>query len=174
MNIHLLSQRGDGYVNDGFMEERMSRRPRVPPEIMTDMIAHARQAYPAEACGIISGTQDALTRLTRCRNVQDEDPLNGSNSSREGYTVALEDLVAVLREGRARGEEIRAIYHSHVDKGAYFSDEDKRVATWGGKPVWPGVDYIVVSVMLGKPKEANLFTWNEGRRDFEGARLEMP
>jgi proteasome lid subunit RPN8/RPN11 len=156
------------------MEERMSRRPRVPPEIMTDMVAHARQAYPAEACGIISGTQDALTRLTRCRNVQDDDPVSGSRSSREGYTIAPEDLVAVLREGRARGEEIRAIYHSHVDEGAYFSEEDKRVATWDGKPVWPGVDYIIVSVMKGEPEEVNLFTWNGERRDFEGASLEMP
>jgi len=149
-------------------------RPSVPPEILTGVLTHAREAYPSEACGIITGTKDALMRLTRCRNVQDEDPVSRARSSREGYTIAPKDIAAVMRDARVRGEEIRIIYHSHVDEDAYFSPEDRRVATWDGEPVWPGVDHIVVSVMGGEPREAKLFMWDEERRDFTGATLEVP
>lgn len=151
---------------------------RIPHAIasgmMAEMIAHAREAYPAEACGIITGTARALTVLNRCTNVQDADPQNPSRTARDGYTIDPGEMFRILGAARGRGEDIRIIYHSHVDAGAYFSAEDKRMATWDGEPVYPGVGYIVISVRGGESCEVNLFTWDEEARDFEGAPLEMP
>jgi proteasome lid subunit RPN8/RPN11 len=142
------------------------------------MAAHAREAYPAEACGIIIGTEERLTRLARCRNAQDElhaeDPAAYPRTSRDGYSIHPADMFAVMKEARERGEAFRVVYHSHVDAGAYFSDEDKRVATWDGEPTYPETAHVVISVMGGEPKEANLFRWNPERREFDGEALELP
>ncbi len=147
---------------------------RIPTDMLAEMLAHAREAYPAEACGIVTGTSHALTRITRCANVQDADPQNPSRTSRDGYTLDPGEMFRILRDARKRGEDVRVIYHSHVDAGAYFSAEDKRMATWDGEPVYPGVGHIVIGVQRGEPREASLFTWNEETRDFEGDPLEMP
>jgi proteasome lid subunit RPN8/RPN11 len=82
-------------------------------------------------------------------------------------------MFRILRDAHGRGGT-QVIYHNHVDTGAYFSAEDKRMATWDGEPVYPGVGYIVISVHGSEPREANLFTWNEEARDFEGVPVEIP
>ena len=61
---------------------------------------------------------------------------------------------------------MRVIYHSHVDAGAYFSEEDERIALSEGGPAYPGVSYLVVSVTGGKVGEASLFAWDERKRAF--------
>jgi len=150
----------------------------IPVPMLRAMVAHAREAYPAEACGIVIGTTERLTKLTRCRNVQDElhaeDPATHPRTSRDGYSIHPQDMFLVMREARERGEAFRVIYHSHVDAGAYFSEEDKRVATWDGEATYPEAAHVVVSVMGGEPKEINLFLWNPERRDFDGKALELP
>ncbi len=142
--------------------------------MLIEMLAHARQAWPAEACGIITGTSAALTRLTRCTNVQDADPQNPSRTAREGYTIDPGEMFLILRDARGRGEDIRIIYHSHVEAGAYFSPEDRRMATWDDEPLYPGVGYVVIGVFGGDPREASLFRWNGETRDFEGTSLVIP
>lgn len=75
-------------------------------EHLDAMIAHAREAAPAECCGLIggvSGTQ--ASSFYRLRNVTAEPELR--------YEAAPEDLFAAQREMRQRGEELLAIYHSH-------------------------------------------------------------
>jgi len=150
---------------------------KIPEFMMEEMIAHARETYPAEACGIITGTSGGLTVLTRCRNVQDElhaeDPELHPRTSRDGFSVDPIEMLQIMRAARERGEDFKIIYHSHVDADAYFSEEDKRVATWEGEPTYPGVGYIVISVYGGEPKSANLFHWSEEKGDFEGVSLEV-
>jgi proteasome lid subunit RPN8/RPN11 len=156
----------------------MGETPEIPLAMMQEMFAHAEKAYPQEACGIITGTGTRLTRLTRCRNAQDElhaaDPERYPRSSRDGYNIDPRDMFEILRGAEACGEEIKIIYHSHVDAGAYFSQEDKQAATWEGEPTYPDVAHIVISVMAGTPESASLYRWNADRRDFEGGPLEMP
>jgi len=147
---------------------------RIPPDMLAEMLRHARAAWPAEACGIITGTTGALTHLARCTNVQDADPQNPARTARDGYTIDPGEMFRILRDARGRGEDIRIIYHSHVDAGAYFSPEDRRMATWDGEPLYPGVGYVVIGVFGRVPREASLFRWNGEARDFEGAPLEIP
>ncbi len=78
-------------------------------EHLEAMIAHAREAAPAECCGLIggfagfSGTQ--AKSLYRLRNVTADPEVR--------YEAAPEDLFAAQRQMRERGEELLAIYHSH-------------------------------------------------------------
>ena len=150
----------------------------VPLPMLKAMIAHARESYPSEACGIVIGTPEKLSHLSPCRNIQDElhveDPETYPRTSRDGYTIHPEDMVSVMREARERGEDFRVIYHSHIDTGAYFSEEDKRVATWEEEPTYPDVAYIVIAVIEGEAREVNIFSWNAEQRNFEAESLALP
>ena len=80
------------------------------------------------------------------------------------------------------------IYHSHINVGAYFSEEDKKQATYDGNLLYPGVNYLVIDVTKdsadsgaarsaanavpdpvrvgGEVRGAKLFGWNSEKKDF--------
>lgn len=106
----------------------------------------------------------ALSRLRPCRNAQDDyhmrDPERFPRTSRSGYFIDPRELMRVYKEAGEEGEEIRIIYHSHIDTGAQFSEEDLRVAAPEGQPAYPGVEYLVISVREGQVGESLLFHWD--------------
>ena len=132
---------------------------------------HAEADYPAEACGVLLVRPGAVEerRLRACRNIQDElhakDPGRFPRTARTAYYIAHEDLLDI---GRREGEgfEVRVIYHSHVDAGAYFSETDRRQAVVGGDPAYPGAVYVVTSVVRGAVDAVAAFRWDVARRDF--------
>lgn len=70
------------------------------------IFAYAREADPAECCGLIGGTGDGKARsIYSLRNVAADKIIS--------YEAAPEDLFAAQRQMRERGEELLAIYHSH-------------------------------------------------------------
>jgi proteasome lid subunit RPN8/RPN11 len=70
------------------------------------LIAYAREADPAECCGLIGGDEDGRAQsIYSLRNV--------AINSNAAYEAAPEDLFAAQRQMRERGEELLAIYHSH-------------------------------------------------------------
>jgi proteasome lid subunit RPN8/RPN11 len=154
----------------------MMRPPAIAREFLQEISRQAEREYPHECCGMIMGPArdpGALSRLRPCVNVQDKyhalDPVTFPRAARTAYFIDPAELLAIQKENRTKDEEdeeIRVIYHSHIDTGAYFSDEDKAVACQGGSPVYPDVRYLVVSVMGGKAGEVNLFRWDEAKRDF--------
>jgi len=146
---------------------------RVPEEFLAEIFKQAQREYPSECCGMIFGPRsdsNQMSRLKGFRNVQDlyheKDPANFPRTAQTAYFIEPAELLAVHKGLRKKGEEIRVIYHSHIDRGAYFSEEDKRAATPDGEPAYGGADYLVVSVVKGKVKDANLFRWDPKKRDF--------
>ena len=69
------------------------------------IFAYAKQADPAECCGLVGGSDSRVTSIYPLNNVA-ADP----NVS---YEAAPEDLFAAQRQMRERSEELLAIYHSH-------------------------------------------------------------
>lgn len=150
----------------------------IPPSYLEKMKAQAERDYPNETCGILVGPKAAPNQIAGffpCRNVQDEyhalDPVSFPRTAQTAYFMDPENLLSLQRESRQKGEEVRVIYHSHNDAGAYFSEEDERIALSGGKPVYPGVAYVVISVMKGKTGEIRLFQWDANQRSFVGRSL---
>jgi proteasome lid subunit RPN8/RPN11 len=141
---------------------------------------HAEADYPAEACGVLLVRPGAVPgateerRLRPCRNIQDElhakDPGRFPRTARTAYYIAHEDLLEI---GRREGEgfEVRVIYHSHVDAGAYFSETDRRNAMMGDEPCYPGATYVVTSVMSGRVDAMAAFRWDPARREFAGVEM---
>ena len=145
----------------------------IPPAYLEKIRRQAEQDYPKETCGILIGPrnrQREVSGIYPCRNVQDEyhakDPVSFPRDSRTAYFIDPRDLLRIQKEAREKGCEIRVIYHSHVEAGAYFSEEDQRTALSEGQPAYPGVSYLVVSVQGGKVGETSLFAWDENQRVF--------
>lgn len=111
-----------------------------------EMVGHAEAAYPEECCGILLGAQEGgqhVTFAVRCAN-------QAAGSSRNRFLIDPEQLLEVRSQGRAAGLDIVGFYHSHPDKGAYFSESDIRHC-------WPLFANIVLSVERGRLREAKAF-----------------
>lgn len=118
----------------------------LPAAIRDEIVAHARESAPHEACGLLAGRGGRATRVIRCPNLAD-DPLRR-------YVM---DPGAVLRALRAMSDagetsadgdegEPLAIYHSHVFSGPYPSPTDRAEARW------PSSFYVLVSVRAAEPE----------------------
>ena len=146
----------------------------IPDSFLMAILNEAERAYPEECCGFILGSADqpkSFSQLRPCRNLQNlyhqHDPENFPRTAESAYFVDPKELLLIQKEARLAKEAIRIIYHSHIDGASYFSEEDCRMAAPDGDPVYPGVDYLVVSVMKGKARGYHLFHWDPLRRDFQ-------
>lgn len=135
--------------------------------VIEEIGLHAQEAYPAEACGVLVREGDGL-RSIRFENIQDKlhaiDPERFPRTSKTAYNMNTLKLHKLWEN-----KTLEVIYHSHVEFGAYFSDEDHAGALTPdtGEPVFPGVDYLVLSLMEQKPAAVGLFRFSKesGRYD---------
>lgn len=105
----------------------------LAPDLLAEMYRHCAAGYPDEACGILLGPTDGVAdRVAPCNNIQNDlhaaDPVAHRRDARTAYLIDPKDLFRLTREARDQDAEFKAIFHSHADVGAYFSDEDQRQA----------------------------------------------
>ena len=125
-------------------------------EHLDEMFAHAREASPAECCGLIGGGRKKARTVYRLRNVA-RDP-------RVGYEAAPEELFAAQRRMRERGEVLFGIYHSHPRSlEPVPSEADVRLA------YYPSAIYFIIG--LGAQAET-LRAFRISERDASWARIE--
>jgi proteasome lid subunit RPN8/RPN11 len=148
---------------------------RLAREVVSEVFAHARECYPEECCGILTGPPGGdPARAVRCTNVQDQQVARGEATldARRAFFIDPIELHRALKAAEARGEEVRAIYHSHVDAEAYLSESDlKGALAPDGGPAWPGAAWLVVAVHEGVVREAALYEWRPDAGGFEGRRV---
>ena len=102
------------------------------------IFAYARQAAPAECCGLIGGDGGRATSLYAMRNV--------AANAHTAYEAAPEDLFAAQRQMRERGEQLLAIYHSHPRATQpQPSETDVRLA------YYPQAIYFIVGLAAEQP-----------------------
>jgi [CysO sulfur-carrier protein]-S-L-cysteine hydrolase len=103
-------------------------------EHLEAMIAHAREAAPAECCGLVGGIAGTrASSLYRLRNVTAEPEVR--------YEAAPEDLFAAQRQMRERGEELLAIYHSHPR-----AEEPSPSETDIRQAFYPSATYLIIGL----------------------------
>ncbi len=103
----------------------------LPEKIYEEIIAHAREGYPEEICGLLAGKGERVTELHRAQNVAEDRIMN--------YVVDPQTLFKQV-EFEERGERLTAIYHSHPVSPPYPSATDARQA------FYPDVVYIICSL----------------------------
>lgn len=103
----------------------------IPKNIHDDMIAHAREGFPLEVCGILGGTGESVSAIYRMTN---------TDASNEHFMMEPREQFAVVKDLRAKGMSMLAIYHSHPETPARPSEEDIRLA------LTPDVSYVIISL----------------------------
>ena len=141
------------------------------------IIAWLEEAYPEEGCGLVVREPEGDAAFRRCENVIDRyhehDPEQYPRTARDFYMIDPREFLKV----EERGEKLEAIVHSHPDAGDYFSDADVDAALMPGsseddpvEPLYPGADYLVVSVRQGKAVQASLYRFDGAAEAFERVR----
>ncbi len=104
----------------------------IPNRIFEDMLDQARSEAPVESCGVLAGSDGKVEKLYKMTN---------SESRSDHFMMAPEQQFAVVKDMRAGGLDMLAIYHSHPETPARLSDEDVRLA------LTPNVVYVILSLM---------------------------
>jgi [CysO sulfur-carrier protein]-S-L-cysteine hydrolase len=108
-----------------------SERLMVPGPVQEEIIAHARDHFPRECCGILAGKHGDITQLHRLTNLE---------QGVDRYLFDDEEFYRVYWEIENRGEELLAVYHSHPVTVAYPSKTDVAFA------FWPEAVYLICSL----------------------------
>ena len=150
---------------------------RLPSGLLLEIYQHARECYPEECCGLLLGPAGAEPRtIVRCSNTQSQRKARGESDldATKAFWIDAHELLHALRGADDRGEEIRVIYHSHVDTEAYLSHTDLQGAIGpGGTPHFPDAAQLVVSVSEGGVRGAVCFVWNARLARFVGRPIEQ-
>jgi len=127
---------------------------------LLEVYAHARCCYPEECCGMIL---DSAVRP--CRNVQNElhrrNPIAFPRTASEAYCFDAEDQLWLL-ESADSSTPVRAIYHSHPDSGAGFSETDRALALHDGRPILPRLLHLIVDCRPDHVVGARLYAFVDG------------
>ncbi len=137
----------------------------IPAEIMQAVFRQARESFPSECCGWLSGTPDG-TSVTGIRPVVNDQasgnhPTVAERTAESAYVFSTADLLE-LNSSLDGETPARIIYHSHPNGRAYLSETDREVATspWGDGPAYP-VQQLVVGIDAERVVEAALFDWDD-------------
>jgi len=109
---------------------------RVMRSTIDEMVRHAREAAPAECCGLLLGHGDAIVEAVRTRNIA-ETPTR--------FLIDPKDHIDRRRDARQRGLDVIGFYHSHPQSPALPSETDRAEATY------PNHLYFIVGLAAGEP-----------------------
>lgn len=129
---------------------------KIPQQILDDMIAHARELNPYECCGLLAGTNGAVSRHYRITNTVAKDAravavfdgadvkqlghLSDSTKAEVAYFMDPQEMLAAFKDMRQRNLELTVIYHSHTHSPAYPSTTDVGLA------YYPDAAYLIISL----------------------------
>lgn len=135
---------------------------------LDDIVQWVEDAYPEEGCGLLlrdeeSGERRVLKTKNLANQYHEMDPEAYPRTADKFYVINPMEFV----RAEDRGEVVDVVFHSHVDTGDYFSDEDVKAATMPRdsedepyEEAHPGADYLVVSVQDGEAESATLFRFD--------------
>ncbi|MEZ4375974.1 MAG: Mov34/MPN/PAD-1 family protein [Polyangiaceae bacterium] len=136
----------------------------------------AREAYARdeEACGYLAGPverprhADEAVELENLANKYHQvDPENHPRTGREYFKINALKFERAIDAGRAAGRPVKVFFHSHLDCGAYFSEEDAASMTMGaGEAPTHELAYLVTAVDKGEVTAHRLFIWEDASKSF--------
>jgi proteasome lid subunit RPN8/RPN11 len=144
-------------------------------EALLAQLAALCEADPArETCGFVV-RRGGILEVVAVANVADRyhaaEPARFPRTSRDSYLMDPRAQLRIQKSLEAEGGEIVAVWHSHVEVGAYFSEKDRADALVDGVPLLPGVEYLVLGVRSGRVTEARRYRLEDGA--FAGSELRI-
>jgi proteasome lid subunit RPN8/RPN11 len=133
---------------------------RLPRALADQVIAHAREAAPLEACGVVGLRGDRIERLARARNYSQTPQVHFTfTNPTPGERLGADDGYKLIMDYDREGLDL-GVYHSHPASPAYPSPSDRREMS----QTWPDILQLMVSLRLG-PDQPELFAY---RIDTQG------
>jgi proteasome lid subunit RPN8/RPN11 len=118
----------------------------LTPGILNEVTSHAKSSYPEEGCGLLVGRQAADRFI----------PMTNTSLSAAEYEMEPAELIRTLRELRATGEGLIAIYHSHPHGPPEPSQTDVRRA------YYPDAAHLIISLAEPERPRAAAFRIIDG------------
>ncbi len=113
---------------------------RLPSDLLSAMVAHARTTYPDECCGFLIATQDPTEPASpRAIVAVEPAPNEFEGERRRRFLLRPEELAAAERRVEGTDRVVAGFYHSHPDHPA-------RPSTFDRDHAWPWYTYIVLGV----------------------------
>jgi [CysO sulfur-carrier protein]-S-L-cysteine hydrolase len=109
---------------------------RLPEAAYLELVGHALDGYPLEACGLLIGLDERVDAFYPCRNAAE---------SSKVYEIDPKDHLRADRAAEAMGAELVGVVHSHTHTDAYPSPTDVAQAP---DPSW---HYAIVSLREAEP-----------------------
>jgi [CysO sulfur-carrier protein]-S-L-cysteine hydrolase len=115
----------------------------VPADLLEDLLAHAREEYDVECCGLVAYDRSSpdgslAVRVHRATNIF---------ASRKRFEIDGKELLLTKNEFEDEGWELGAIYHSHTHTEPYPSQTDINFAA-----LWPGTEWVIIGLAGGEPE----------------------
>ena len=108
---------------------------KIIKSVITEMVNHAKKESPLEACGYLCAARGVVVASYALTNI---------DKSNEHFSFDPKEQFSVVKDARAKGLEICAVYHSHPASPARPSLEDIKLAHD------PNVSYVIVSLADGQ------------------------
>jgi [CysO sulfur-carrier protein]-S-L-cysteine hydrolase len=124
----------------------------ISPELLEQVVAHAREEAPNECCGVLAvelGPPVRAARVYRAVNTA-ASPLRFEIDGRE--------VLGLIERIEEEGLELGAIYHSHTRTAPYPSQTDINFAAH-----WPGVEWLIVGLVDREAPEVRSYLIDDGR-----------
>ncbi|MFH1902539.1 MAG: M67 family metallopeptidase [Candidatus Omnitrophota bacterium] len=109
---------------------------KIPKNIRDEMLAQAKKDAPIEACGYLAGKGSRVEKRFALRN---------ADNSSEHFSFEPKEQFQTVKEARAAGLELLAVYHSHPATPARPSEEDLKLA------FDPDTVYVIISLLEQSP-----------------------
>lgn len=126
----------------------MAETVRVRPEILKEMLLHARREPQIECCGLLAGRDDIITTIF---------PAQNALASATTYEIASQQLFRFFRAMREQGLIHLGLYHSHPAGENAPSARDIEQA------FYPDQVYFILSTRQDAPRAVRAFSIREGR-----------
>ncbi len=111
----------------------------VPVELLTEVVAHAREGAPEEVCGWLAGRGNHAVRVYPVPNA--------SESPERDFRMEPEAQLRAMLEIRDAGLELTATYHSHPRTPAEPSAKDLEELA-----AYPDSFHVIVSLSGEEPE----------------------
>jgi len=156
---------------------------RIARQALRDIEAEAVAAYARqeEACGYVTGPLDDPSLADQSHPLQNlanayhqADPEGHPRTGREYFKINVLKFEQAIQAAADSRRAVKIFFHSHLDCGAYFSDEDAASMTMGSEqePTYC-MCYLVTAVDQGEVTAHALFAWTPETRSFEPVGLQI-
>lgn len=109
---------------------------KIPKSVYEELIAHAQEQNPIEACGYLAGINDEVHYAIRMKNV---------DNSPEHFSFDPQEQFDAFKKTQKEGLRLIGAYHSHPLTPARPSEEDIKLA------YDPNISYLIVSLAADVP-----------------------